>query len=260
MELKKPIIIAVVLTIIFTLVNYFKHRLLYHPDKIHFAPKPEHIVEIYIPTRNGGKLCAWYYSAGEDREIVLFAHGNAGNITNRIHLMEKLTAHNISFLFFDYRGFGKSKGHSTIESTFHDMEDCYKFITNELKHSKNKIIPAGESIGSYPATKLAVKYNTDKLIILYGIHSLAMTVKGLMPVLYPIVYPFVYNDLRVGDLLKIYNGHVLILHSKTDEIVKYSNATSNNNIANNSTLIEISGGHNTAIIDWEIIDQFIKSS
>ena len=41
MEFKNPIIIATILCIALTLVNYFKHRLLYHPDKIHFGPKPE---------------------------------------------------------------------------------------------------------------------------------------------------------------------------------------------------------------------------
>ena len=222
------------------------------------GPNQKPITEIYIKNRKGHKLCAWYYSAGEDTQIVLFSHGNAGNITNRINFMQKLMSHNISFLFFDYRGFGKSKGYSTIESTFHDTEDCYKFLINELHYSHDKIIPMGESIGSYPSSKLAVKYNSHKLIILYGLHSLAMTVKKMMSMMYPLIYIFVYNDLRVGDTLKQYNGEVLILHSKTDEIVNYCNATSNNDVCKNSTLVEINGGHNSPVIDWEIIDQYIK--
>ena len=52
-----------------------------------------------------------------------------------------------------------------------------------------------------------------------------------------------------------------MLHSKEDQIVDYNNAIENSKIKTNGTikLITITGGHNNAVIDWETINQFVKS-
>jgi pimeloyl-ACP methyl ester carboxylesterase len=260
MNVKNPFIIALILVVLITFINGIKHRMLYHPDRTHFAVKQDQVQELFLQNRNGNKLCAWYYSAGEGTKIVLFAHGNAGNLTFREEFMNQFRSHNISYLFFDYRGFGKSTGMSTIDSTVTDTIDWYKYIINTLKYKKEDIVAVGESIGSYPAAKLAEKYKLDKLIILYGLNSLSLTIKHMMPIIYPLVYVFVYNDLCVGEVLKQYKGKTLILHSKTDELVNYENATSNAAINTDTVeLVVIQGGHNTPIIDWERVTQFIKN-
>src|SRR5215510_12924478 len=60
---------------------------------------------------DGVRLHGWYAKAARPRAVVLFAHGNAGNITAHYwkirSFCEKL---NVSVLAFDYRGYGKSQG------------------------------------------------------------------------------------------------------------------------------------------------------
>jgi esterase/lipase len=268
MNIIQPFKIALIFAILITIVNGMKHRLLYHPDRKVFNKKPDQVQEIFIRNRNGNRLCAWYYPAGEGTKLVIFAHGNAGNLTYRETFMNQFRAHSVSFIFFDYRGFGKSTGYSTINSSVTDTEDWYTYAINKLNYKKEDIVSVGESIGSYPAAKLAEKHELDKLVILYGLHSLALTVKHMMPLLYPLIYIFVFNDLHVGDVLKKYKGNTLLLHSKTDELVHYDNALNNlevkkmtdedNNTYGTTKLVEIQGGHNSPIIDWETVINFIK--
>jgi alpha/beta superfamily hydrolase len=255
---RQPFIIAIIIVILYTIVAGAKRRMLYYPDTKHFYPKPNQVNELFINNRNGDKLCAWHYPAGEGTKLILFAHGNAGNLTFRDNFMNEFRSHNVSFIFFDYRGFGKSTGHTTIDTTVKDTEDWYNYVVNILKYKKENIVIVGESIGSYPAAKLAAKYNLDKLVILYGLHSLALTMRYMIPIIYPLIYILIFRDLRVGDILKKYKGHTLILHSKTDEIIQYDNAIQNSKMNDNIKLVEITGGHNTPKIDWEILINFIK--
>ena len=258
MNFKNPFIIALIIVILYTIIGGTKHRLLYHPNCKQFNPKPDQVQELFLKNSNGNRLCAWHYFAGEGTKLVLFSNGNAGNLTFRNNFMNEFRSHNISFLFFDYRGFGKSTGNSTIESTVRDTEDWYKYAIDKLKYKKENIVSIGESIGSYPATRLADKYNLDKLVIFYGLNSLSLTVRNMMPLMYPLIYIFVFNDLRVGDVLKNTKGNTLLLHSKTDELVQYENAVRNSEANEHVKLVEIKGGHNNPVIDWEIVSNFIK--
>lgn len=260
-EFKSPLLIAFCITLILIILTEAKRFLLFHPNKQYSAKLPDKVTEFFVQGRKQNRICTWYYSAGEGSPIILFAHGNAGNVSNRVHIINECMSRGISICIFDYRGYGKSGGRTNTDTMHQDMEDVYKYLIYKLKHNPEQIIIAGESIGSYPAAKLANKYQCRKLIILYGMHSLSLTTKKLYPLLYPFVKLFISKDLRVYKELETYNGNTLILHSKEDEIVDYSNALENSKIKSNGNiqLVTIKGGHNDAIIDWEIVNQFVKS-
>lgn len=261
MEFKSPLLIAICITLILVILTEAKRFLLFHPNKQYSAKLPDKVNELFIQGRKKHSICAWYYSAGDGLPIILCAHGNAGNISNRVHIINECMSRGISICIFDYRGYGKSSGITNMDTMFHDMEDVYKYLIYKLNHNPKQIVIAGESIGSYPAAKLANRYQCRKLVIFYGMHSLSLTTKKLYPLLYPFLKLFIAKDLRVYKELETYNGNTLILHSKEDEIVDYSNALENSKIKSNGNiqLVTIKGGHNDAIIDWETVNQFVKS-
>lgn len=261
MDFKSPLLIAISITLVLVILSEAKQFLLFHPNKKYIADIPTNVKEFFVKGRNQNNICVWLYSAGEEAPIILLAHGNAGNVSNRIDIINNCMSRGLSICIFDYRGYGKSTGKTTTESIFYDIEDVYKYMIRVLKYKNEQIIIAGESIGSYPAAKLANKYQNDKLIILYGLHSLSLTTKHLYPLLYPFIKLFVSKDLRVYKELETYNGHTLIIHSKEDRIVNYNNAIENSKIKTNGNinLVTITGGHNDPNIDWEAINQFVKS-
>jgi uncharacterized protein len=256
-------IITIIVTIIYKF-RYLKNYFYYHPSKSSSVKPSSEIIDINIPygdnknKKNNKKLNAWYYlhNSNENNPMLLFCHGNAGNIGSRNSLLLKMIDHGISFLIFDYKGFGNSDGETIIDSTFLDAEICYKYIKNKLNISSKNIIPFGESIGSYPASKLAVKYKLNKLFLLGGFNSISMTVKH-MGSFGGILQLLTKGDLDVGKNLSTYKGQTIILHSKQDMTINYENAKLNYKIAhkNNdkSILKTITGGHNTHDIDWNYV-------
>ena len=64
--------------------------------------------EISLKTKDGINISAWYIPAENERGVVLFCHGNAGNISHRLDSTLIFHDLNMSVLIFDYRGYGKS--------------------------------------------------------------------------------------------------------------------------------------------------------
>ena len=103
--------------------------------------------------------------------------------------------------------------------------------------------------------------NQTFLSVLMQLRSKSTPKKYCLQLLYPFAKLFVSKDLKVYEELKKYNGDTLILHSKEDKIVNYNNALENSKIKTNGNikLVTITGGHNDPNIDWEAINQFVKS-
>lgn len=252
---------AIIILIIFLLITIgyklLKNKL-YYPGSMgrNYYQKPnDKIKDLYIPFY-WGKLHAWFYYIPK-KPIIFICHGNAGNISNRIHLLQEIMKKNMSFFIFDYRGYGKSNGFTYMNSTANDALICYKYLRDELD-IKEEVVPLGESIGAYSAAKLAHDEKLEKLILLCGINSITTVVSKFK--LLRFLKIFTYGDLDISKYLKNRKGKTLILHSKKDEIVCFENAQKNNEIAYNSTLVEIDGTHNNSIFDWSIIESFINNS
>ena len=104
MEFKSPLLIAFCITLILIILTEAKRFLLFHPNKQYSAKKPDKVTEFFVQGRKQNRICTWYYSAGEGSPIILFAHGNAGNISNRVHIINECMSRGISICIFDYRG------------------------------------------------------------------------------------------------------------------------------------------------------------
>lgn len=99
--------VALVCTIIYKL-RYLKSYFYYHPSKLPSLKPSSKIVDVKIPyDKNNNKLHAWYYlhNDNKDQPILLFCHGNAGNIGSRSKMLLDMIDNGISFLIFDYKGF-----------------------------------------------------------------------------------------------------------------------------------------------------------
>jgi hypothetical protein len=253
---KKLLIIIIIMTFISFFRN-IKNQMYYKPNKSHFLFKPDkQIKDIWIPYDENNKIHAWYYYV-KNKPLILFCHGNAGNISHRHTLIKNMVYYNISFFIFDYKGFGKSDGTTFIESIYNDTELCYNYIHNKL-NIKN-IIAFGESIGAFPASKLAKKYNLKKLILFTGINSIFMVIENFKYLKY--LKWLSYGDLNVGKQLIDYNGDVLIMHSNDDEIVNIKNAKKNCEILGKGKcqFEIIEGTHNYPKFDWNILNKFIDN-
>ena len=107
----------------------FQRRLQYFPDRRLTELAQTDMSggeELRLTTADGETLVAWYFPAKEGRPLILYFHGNAGALVDRIPRFRMFTAHGYGLLAVSYRGYGGSTGSPTENGLMQDGEAAYR--------------------------------------------------------------------------------------------------------------------------------------
>ena len=263
--MKVLILIIVVPLFLFFSTRFLEHRSLYFPFRaINATPEDIGLAyeDINIVTADGIRLSAWFIPSEESRAVLLFCHGNGGNISHRLEKISILNRLRLDILIFDYRGYGKSSGRPSEDGLYIDAEAVYDHMVNERSLPPKKIIGYGESLGSPVVIDLALKKKMAGIIIEEAFTSVRDMAKEHFPFMPAFLLKSGYNSLG-----KIKNVQIpkLVLHSINDEIVPFKHGEMIFERASEPKgFIELRGGHNDAfIVSREIyssgIDRFVSS-
>ncbi|MCK5379133.1 MAG: alpha/beta fold hydrolase, partial [Acidobacteria bacterium] len=99
------------------------------------------------------------------RKVVLFFHGNAGNLSGRTELMVCLAGLGVEVLIIDYRGYGHSEGRPSEEGVYRDARAAWKFLTVEHRIAADRVVVFGKSLGGAVAIDLASHVEPAGLIV-----------------------------------------------------------------------------------------------
>ena len=95
------------------LVYFMQPRLIYFPERT-LAATPEtaglKYESVSFRTDDGVVLSGWFVPAEPCIGVVLFCHGNAGNMSHRLESIQLFHRLKLSTFIFDYRGYGSSEG------------------------------------------------------------------------------------------------------------------------------------------------------
>jgi len=260
------LIIAVIIIIylISAVYKFFTQSFdVYHPKKeITATPfdKKLYFEEIILKSSDEVNISGWFVPAGKSKEAVLLLHGNGGNISTRLTLIEYFRRQmSLPVFIIDYRGYGKSEGRPTEEGTYLDAMAAWEYLTNTKKIDPGNIIIYGRSLGGAIAAKLAGETG-GKLLIL---DSTFTSIKDIAAELYPYLpvrnfFKFSYPTI---DYLKKVSCPVLIIHSTGDDYIPFSHAVKLYNAANKPRhFLKIGGFHNNSYIkSKQIFIEGIKS-
>ena len=199
--------------------------------------------EVSILTRDKVKIHGWFLPVAGAEKILLFFHGNAGNISHRLESLEIFTRMGLSVFIIDYRGYGKSEGKPSEQGTYLDAEAAWNYLTTDRNYDPNEIIVFGRSMGGSLGTYVAGKFNPAALILessFTSVPELAGDIYWYFPV--KLLSRINYDNLgRIQDI----KCPVLIIHSKDDEIIPFRHGQKLFEIANNpKEFLEINFGHN----------------
>lgn len=215
-------VFVIIYFLIVFLVYIFQEKLLYHPNENNYSnDKLEiQIKNVKIKTKDKIDLIAWYHiKENKNYKTILFLHGNAGSLENRIHKINKFKDININFLLLAWRGFSGNLGSPTERGLYEDAESAVRWLESQgIK--KSKIIIYGESLGTAVATEISQNKNFAGLILESPFTSMIDAGKN--------VYPFLPVKLLLKDKyesikkIKNINIPILIMHGKNDKIVPFS--------------------------------------
>ena len=198
---------------------------------------------VSFKTADGIKLSAWFVPAEKSRGVILFCHGNAGNISHRLESMCVFYRLGMSTFIFDYRGYGQSEGKPGEQGTYLDAEAAWQYLVQKQQVAPSEIIVFGRSLGGAVGAWLAQNHTPKALII----ESTFTSVRDFGAELYPcfpvrLLSRFDYN---ATDYLHQVNCPVLVVHSRDDEIIPFSHGRQLFEAANEpKEILEIMGTHN----------------
>ncbi len=176
--------------------------------------------DVWLQTRDGVRLHAWMIPAENERGVLLFLHGNAGNISHRMDSIRIFHELGLSVLILDYRGYGQSEGRPDEQGTYLDARAAWEWLTVDRGVASDRIIVFGRSLGSAVAAELATHVRPAAVILESAFTSMPDLAAELMPWL-PVrwLLRFDYNTLSRAPLIE---SPVLIVHSRDDELVPFS--------------------------------------
>ena len=216
------ILLACVYPLLCLAVYVFQRQLIYFPSPdIVLTPKQVDLEyeEVRLTASDGASLYGWYVAPENARGCLIFFHGNAGNISDRLDPLQMYYQMGMAVVMIDYRGYGKSKGSPSEKGLYLDAEAAWRFATFQKSWDAARIIVTGRSLGSGPATWLAQKFRGGGLILENAFTSMTDMGRKQYPFL-PVsilVRDRYDNESRIGAVQQ----PTLITHSRQDSLIPY---------------------------------------
>ena len=199
----------------------FQRSLLYHPTENNYDGDrlTVNIEKVKIVTEDNIDLLAWYHNKDINKfKTILYLHGNAGSLENRIHKINHFEDMNINFLLLSWRGFSGNKGEPTEQGLYQDARSAVKWLIKQGVFEEN-IIVYGESLGTGVTTEIAQNKNFAGIILESPFTSMVAAGKSKYPI-FPI--RLLLKDRYESDKkIKNIKSPVLIMHGEQDNIVPF---------------------------------------
>jgi fermentation-respiration switch protein FrsA (DUF1100 family) len=150
--------------------------------------------------------------------VLLWFHGNAGNVTDRYDMIRMLMQVPVRILIIDYRGYGKSEGSPTERGLYADARAAWDYLSTERAIHPEYMVILGKSLGGAPAIDLATRVQPAGLIVQSSFTSIPDMAGTVIP-----LFPGVLLRTKMDSVNKIARVSCpkLFIHSPVDELVPF---------------------------------------
>ena len=219
--LQLVLIISFLYFFVLVFLYYYQRNLLYHPNENNYSGDKilVDIKKIKIRTSDNIELLGWYHEKSlKDYKTLVYFHGNAGSLENRIHKLNHFKDMNINFLIIAWRGFSGNEGKPTENNLYIDGNSAIDWLKKKGVVEKDIII-YGESLGTGIATEIAQNKNFAGLILETPFTSMVEAAKNFYP--YIPVGLLLKDKYKNKEKIKNINIPVLVMHGEADQIVPF---------------------------------------
>lgn len=224
-RLVRPFVIAIIAValLVVTGLMWFENALIFFPMTYpsgDWTPPGLSPEDAWFCAPDGTRLHGWYVPHDDPLAVVLFCHGNAGNVTHRVEKMREMHSRvGASILVFDYRGFGRSQGSPSEPGVLADARAARTWLARRAGIAERQIVLMGESIGGAVAIDLAAQDGARALILESTFTSLGDVAAYHFPWL-P-VRLLLRSRFDSLDKISAFHGPLLQSHGDGDTIVPY---------------------------------------
>ncbi|MEO5668418.1 MAG: alpha/beta hydrolase [Bdellovibrionota bacterium] len=244
MILRVLAVVVAILVLLIVIVVLAQRRLLYPVRyKNRDKPSPTATRRILYRDIDGGRVEAWLLLPGNaiPKGLIVHAHGN-GEILDMIEsgFLHYCTDEGYAVLMPEYRGYSRSQGDPTLDNI---MDDFTYFLGEALKlypDLKDKTVYHGRSLGGGVVAEFARRIRPRGIVL----ESTFTSVGDVAHELFMMPRAWVWDDYSPETLLRSFDGPVLIIHGRQDEVIPYHLAERNLASAKHARLVTFDGLHN----------------
>ena len=254
-------ILGVSWLIFISFLYVYQRKMLFVPDPSRMSAKEARLTgvsEEIIATPDGEKLVAWWSPPKEGKPVILYFHGNGGNLSGRAGRMQLFQEAGFGALMLADRGYNGSTGSPSETALNADALLAFDGIVKR-GIAPRRIVVFGESLGTGLAVHTAAHRTVGALILDSPYTSIVDIAARRMP--------FVPVRLLMSDrfdslaLITRVRAPLLIIHGEKDDVVPYDLGVQLFSAANEpKQMLTLPGaGHVTPLRDgpWKTVRHFI---
>ncbi len=215
------------------LFMYFQQRSLqYFPSRVATPPEAVGLVgveESRLTTPDGETIVVWQAAPQPGMPVILFLHGNGGELADRADRMAFYQAHGFGAVFVSYRGYGGSSGTISEEGLLLDAATAYDHLRGQGVEA-GRIMVVGESLGTGVAVQLAAA-RPVAAVALEAPFTAAVDVAAERYRWLP-VRLLMKDQFRSRDHITAIKVPLLIQHGEDDRVIPLSHGKALHSMAN----------------------------
>jgi hypothetical protein len=181
---------------------------------------PPHIKQLILTTDDGiGLETLYFHHEIRSVKIVIYFHGNAGNLYHRIREGSVIYNMGYDLIISGYRGYGKSSGKPTESGIYRDGRTVLNYAAVTLAYNPEKIYIYGRSIGTTVAVDISQNIKLGGVMLITPLSSGEDFVKEKYPRILSSISKNRFNSISKINNLK---SPLLVIHGTEDEVIPYT--------------------------------------
>jgi fermentation-respiration switch protein FrsA (DUF1100 family) len=209
-----PLILLLVLSI-----PRVQTAMLFYPERLNPEfrfDSTQHPEEVFLRTEDGQTINGLFFRMPGEK-VILYFHGNAGNLDSWQYVYKDLQNLHISLFIIDYRGFGKSTGGISETGLYEDAGTAFAYLLRQGFKNTDVVI-YGRSIGTAVAIDLASKDTVSSVILECPFYDFGKLVNEKIPLVpipsFLLAYKF-DNPSKISRM----EMPLLVLQGDNDEVI-----------------------------------------
>ncbi len=258
-------VLLITIAFIFTMLYFFQEKLIFYSSKLpqdfqyQFQTEFE---ELFLTAEDGAVLNGLHFKAKNPKGIILYNHGNAGELDSWGKWGELLAdRYAYDVVIWDYRGYGKSTGKRRQQLMLDDGLLFYNYCKRLFK--EDLITVYGRSLGGFFATHLSKQTQPSRLVL----ESTPVSLLEIANEAYPFIPANWLLKFRFQnrDNIQQINQPTFFIHGTEDDLIPFEHGKRLFELskANKKQFFSIKGGNHNDLSSFEAsyfsaLDQVFK--
>jgi uncharacterized protein len=176
--------------------------------------------DVELEASDGIQIHGWWWNAGADAPAVVFFHGNAGNISIRVHTARGLVERGVSVFLLSYRGYGRSQGRPSEEGVLLDGRRALDWVADEVGGA-HRVVLHGRSLGGFVAAGVAAVTSSPVggLILESTFTSLHAMAREVYPFIPSFLMSRLHGHFDTLSTVQSTQHPILVIHGGADRLI-----------------------------------------